>query len=455
MSLTLDEQAALRSLGERALERLKRKDPSAEAEIYLSRVMDRGLELREGRLETKHESVEEGVGLRVFKDGRAGFAFCVGLELEKIQEQAERVLEQLPFLSPDPHKVLPGPAEAPRSDIAGSLFDAGLLDAPAEERLDAMRRVEAATMAADRRLKRVLRVGYGESRGAVAILNSKGLTATEEGTSCGISVSAVAEAEGEVQVGSAASSARRYADLDFSKLGKEAAFRTVSLLASRKLPTARRAVVFDPWVAGELLELIAGMLSADSVQRGRSLLAGKIGKRVGSALATFIDDPLRAGGVASSLYDGEGVPTRRKVPIEAGVVREYFYDSASASKDGVASNGSAGRASFKGLPSPGSSNFYLAPGKTSRDALIKDTKDGILVLELMGMHTADPVSGEFSVGLSGVEISGGALGSGVRGAMVSGNLLDLLDRLDAVADDLSFFSSAASPTFRVRDLTVA
>jgi PmbA protein len=185
------------------------------------------------------------------------------------------------------------------------------------------------------------------------------------------------------------------------------------------------------------------------------LLAGKRGKRVGSALATFIDDPLRQAGLASSIFDGEGVPTRRKVPIDAGVVRDYFYDTAAASKDGCESNGSAGRGSFRGLPSPGSSNFYLEPGAMTREALLEDTRDGILVLELMGMHTADPVSGEFSVGLAGVEIKDGKLGGAVRGAMVSGNLLDLLDRLDAVADDLVFYGSSAAPTFRVRDLTVA
>lgn len=445
----------LQALGEQSLDWVRREAPGVDAELYLSRVVDRGLELREGRLETLHESVEEGVGVRLIRDGRAGFAFCVGLELPQVQATVRRVLEQLPFLPPDPHKALPCGHGAADEALARTLLDRGLLEAPVDAHLEAMRGLEAATLAADKRVKRVLRVGYGESRGAVAILNTRGVLAHEEGTSCGISVSAVAEAAGEVQVASAASTGRRYADLDLGRIAADAAFRTVSALGGRKLPTARRAVVFDPWVAGELIELIAAMLSADAVQRGRSLLAGKRGKRVGSALATFIDDPLRPAGLASSLFDGEGVLTRRKVPIDAGVVRDYFYDTPTASKEGVESNGSAGRGSYKGVPSPGSSNFYLEPGAMTREALLEDTQDGILVLELMGMHTADPVSGEFSVGLSGIELSGGKLGGAVRGAMVSGNLLDLLERLDAVADDLAFHSTSASPTFRVRDMTVA
>ncbi|MCX5788519.1 MAG: TldD/PmbA family protein [Elusimicrobia bacterium] len=445
----------LRGLAERALERLKPKASGADIELYVSRVTDRGIELREGQLETLQESVEEGVGLRVIRDGRAGFAFCVGLDLDEVERAFDRVLDQLTFLPPDPDKVLPAPQAAAGDAVLASLLEPGLLDAPAQARIDALKTLEADTLKADGKVKRVLRGGYGESRGSVAIASTRGVMAYEEATSCGVSVSAVAEQDAEVQIGSASSAGRRYADLDFARVAREAAYRTVVQLGAKKLPTARRAVVFDPWVSAEVLELIAGMLSADAVQRGRSLLAGKLGRSVGSALATFIDDPRRPGGLASSLFDAEGVPTRRKTSIEAGVVREYFYDASTAAKEGRASNGSAGRGSYKGVPSPGSSNFYLQPGAMTRDALIRDTADGILVLELMGLHTADPVSGEFSVGLSGVEIKDGRLGAGVRGAMVSGNLLDLLSRLDAVGDDLVFYAGSASPTFRVADLTVA
>ncbi|MBI5200650.1 MAG: TldD/PmbA family protein [Elusimicrobia bacterium] len=455
MSLALDADQ-LQAVGARTLDFLKKAAPDAQAEIYVSRVVDRGLELREGKLETLHESAEEGVGIRIIRGGRGGFAFCVGVESETIEAASRSLLEQLKFLPPDEHKVLPESAPVKIDDaIAGTLLDETLLDADADSRLERMRKLESDTLKADKRVKRVLRVGYGESRGAVSIVNTRGVSAFEQGTSCGVSVSAVAEGSGETQVGSAASSGRRFTDLDFDKIPSDAAFRTVALLDGKKLPTARRSIVFDPWVAPELLELIAGMLSADSVQRGRSLLAGKRGKRVGSDLATFVDDPLRRGGPASAFFDGEGVPTRRKVPIDGGCVRDYFYDAATAHKEGVESNGSAGRASYKSLAGPGSSNFYLEPGTLTREALFEDTKSGILVLELMGMHTADPVSGEFSVGLSGVEIKDGRLGSAVKGAMLSGNLLDLLDRLDAVADDLSFYGACASPTFRVRDLTVA
>ncbi|MDD5657081.1 MAG: metallopeptidase TldD-related protein, partial [Elusimicrobia bacterium] len=138
-----------------------------------------------------------------------------------------------------------------------------------------------------------------------------------------------------------------------------------------------------------------------------------------------------------------------------GVLKDYFYDTYTAAKDGRPGNASAGRGSYKGLPSPTHSNFYLAPGRATREELIAGTADGVLIMEIMGMHMADPISGEFSVGVSGLAISGGRLGQPVRKAMISGNLLDVLAGIDGVADDLTFYGSLGAPTFRVAQINVA
>jgi PmbA protein len=243
--------------------------------------------------------------------------------------------------------------------------------------------------------------------------------------------------------------------LEWARVGREAAQRTTALLGAQKPPTGSRSVVFDPWVAGEFLDLVAGLLCADQVQRGKSLLAGKLGQSVGSSVITFVDDPRRAGGLASSLFDDEGAPTQRKTMIEGGVVKEFFYDAYTAAREKRASNASAGRGSYRGLPSPGCTNFFLAPGKMTREALLSSTEDGLLVLDVMGMHMADPISGEFSVGVSGLLIEKGKLAKPVKAAMISGNLLELLGRVDAVADDLTFYGGMGAPTFRVSHMTVA
>ena len=146
------------------------------------------------------------------------------------------------------------------------------------------------------------------------------------------------------------------------------------------------------------------------------------------------------------------MPTRDNAMISGGILRGYFHDTASAAREGGSSNGCAFRGSYKNTPSPGASNLYLAPGELTRAGLIAGTREGILVSEVLGMHMVDPISGAFSVGISGLAVEKGSLTHPVKGAMIAGNLLEMLSRVDGVADDLIFYGSVGAPTFRVSAL---
>lgn len=432
------------------------KGQGAEAEVYLSRSEERGIERRDGELDGVQQSVSLGCGLRVLSRGRMGFACAAGVSVEAIKDLYGKIQAQLPHLQEDAHKTLPArSAPSPDDAVSASLWDDSLFEEAWDSIGKRLEALEQAARAADKRVDSILRAGYGEGRGEVVIASTLGTMTRERGGSCSVGLSALSGGDDDRQVGSAFQSARHRRDLDWDKVGRQVAERTTALLGAAKPPTGVRSVVFDPWVSGEFLDLIAGLLCADQVQRGKSLLAGKLGAKVGSELVTFVDDPRRPAGLGSALYDDEGVPTRAKTMIEGGVVREYFYDSYTARREGRASNGSAGRGSYRGLPSPGSSNFFLRPGTMTRAALIEGTRDGLLVLDVMGMHMADPISGEFSVGVSGLLIENGRIGKPVKAAMISGNLLELLERVDAVASDLTFYGSMGAPTFRVSRMTVA
>lgn len=443
--------------GAEALDAMRRKDPALSVELYLASGSSRGLELREGRLENIHESQSLGTGLRISDGSRMAFGSRAGFDPAGTLELFDRVRAQLPYLVADPHRKFPGREEVPASDagLQATLWDDTLFKRPLRDLVPPLQEMESQALSADRRVKRVLRSGYGESGGEVAILGSNGIRVWARGTHVSVGLSVLAGSNGETQVGSGSRSARHLQELDFSQAAREASWRATALLVSRKLPARRRSVLFDPWVAGEFLDLMASAMGADQVQHGKSLLRGKLGQAVASPAVSLVDDPRRARGVSSSLFDDEGVPTQTKAMVDRGVLRELFYDTYTGSKDSRKSNGSAGRPSFRGTPSPGPSNFYLAPGEISRDSLIRDTPEGILVFEVMGMHTADPISGDFSVGISGVAVEGGELTHGVRGSMLSGNLLELFGRVDAAASDLTFYGSVGAPTFRARDLTIA
>lgn len=455
---TVAAETPLLELADRGLEWVRRNlGPGADAELFLCRGRDRGLEVREGRLETLQESQDHGVGLRVLRGGRMGFAYAAGLEASALEHIFRQVSEQLPFIPPDENRALPAP-QPPAGEtkgLAASMNDPSLFEKPLQDQMPRLEAMQALALSSDKRVRRVLRLGYGESWSEVAVVNTLGVRSIESGSHCSVGLATVAEKGGQVQLGAGSASGRFYADLDFDRAARDAAFRAGVLLDAKKPPSKRRAVLFDPWVSGEFLDLIAGALSADQIQRGKSLFKGKLGSAVASPQVRLIDDPWRPRGLASASFDDEGVPTRRKVMVDGGTLRELFYDTYSARKDKRASNGCAGRASYKGTPSPSSSNFFMEAGAVGRDKLLADTADGVLVLEVMGMHTADPVSGEFSVGLSGIAVEGGKLTYGVRGAMLAGNMLELLERVDCVADDLAFYGRIASPTFRVSDMMVA
>lgn len=441
---------------ERALEAARREAPGLSVEVYAARGRERALERKEARPEQFVESAEEGLGLRLSDGNRMAFVCGGGLTPEVAADLARRAKAQLPLMPADPARVLPAPQDAPvPAGLSRTLHDEAAFITPLEDLAPRLDDAAARAMRGCKGVKKVLHAGYSESFSEVAVVSSTGVRAYERGSSAGVGFSMAASKGAELQVGSGSRAARSAAELDWDAAAQEAAFRAAVLLGSKKLPGKKRDVLFDPWVASDVLDLIAGPLSAEAVQRGRSLLKGKIGKRVASKAVSLVDDPHRPAGLGSALFDDEGLPTRRKMMVERGILREFYYDAYTAARDKVASNGSASRGGYRGLPGPSPTNLILEPGKLTRAALLGDTNDGILVFEIMGMHTADPVSGELSVGVSGVAVRRGELTHGIKGAMLSTNILKLFGAVDAVADDLVSYGSLCAPTFRAAGLQIS
>ncbi len=452
----MESQESLRDIAKEGLDWIqKNRSKGVEVEIYISRAKERGAEFREGKLNGIQYDSSEGVGVRVFKDARIGFASASKASLERIKELYAQALAHTPYLEEDAYKGFPRPVISKENGAwTKTLKDRSLFEEDWEilfPRLEVMQQMALKVP----RVVSALRAGYGEMESEVAIENTLGVSVYESGTSVSAGLSVMAKDASEVQIGSAFQSSRRKEALDFKKIGQEAAERGVCLLGARKIPSAARSVIFPPMVGVEFLEIVSDLLCADQIQKGKSLLAGKLGAKVAASQVSLMDDPWMEAGLASSLYDDEGLPTKPKTMMDGGVLKEYFYDSYTAKKEGRLSNGCASRGSFKGVPSPSSSNFYLKPGALSYDEIISRTSQGIILIEVMGMHMADPISGEFSVGASGLAVERGRVTHPVKNAMISGNILDILKGIDAIGSDLTFFGSAGSPTFRVESLMVA
>jgi len=447
----MDKDRANLGIAEAAV-KLAGKQGAGQAEAYISRQKELNIDVRNGHVETMKFAEDSGLGLRVICGARAGFSYSTDLSMEGIKTTVRQALANCGQTALDPYHSLPAPDMAyPELD----LYDPELKEATIEAKIDLAKAMEQTALDHDPRVKIIESAAYQDGEVLVTIVNSRGMKLTCRHGYCGIYLALAASEDSDTQNGFALDYRLKYKQLNPAKVGRDAAQRAVRMLGATPAPTKKTIVMLDPYVATSFLSLIAPALTGEAVQKGRSLFAGRIGDKVISGKLTIIDDGTLPGGIASAPFDGEGVAAASTVLIKNGVLQGFLYNSYTAAKENVRSTGNGVRSSFKGTPEVGTTNFFIDTGQTAVDDLIKDVSDGIYITEVMGMHTANPISGDFSVGVAGLWIEGGKLTKPVRGMALGGNIIDLLASVDAVGDDLQFYGSKGSPTLRLAEMTVS
>jgi PmbA protein len=244
-------------------------------------------------------------------------------------------------------------------------------------------------------------------------------------------------------------------ELDPVYIGEEAAKAATQLLSAGSTQTAQTTVVFDRQVTAQFLEAVSPMFLSSYVQKGKSMLRGKLGENIASPLITLLDNGRIPGALGTAPFDAEGILTNETPLIEGGSLKAYLYDFHTALKAGVHSTGNAARGGYKTLPDVSTTNFYLKPGARSLSQLTQSVSNGILITKVMGMHTANPISGDFSVGAAGILIENGKLTRPVRGIAIAGNLLKMLSQVQEVGSDLRWFGSTGAPSLLIDGITVS
>ena len=370
--------------------------------------------VRLGQVETLKESGAKVLGVRVFHGQRAANTYTSDFSAAGLDQLVSSAVALARITSEDPTSGLPQPSELGKLDADLDLYYQDVYSLSTEQRIEYARRAEKAATSADARIQNSEGGSFDAADGRKVLANSLGFVGEYKRSYCSVSAVPVAKDEnGAMQRDFWYSVARSIKLLDSpEEVGKVAAQRTLRRLGARKVKTAQVPVIFDPMVARSLLDSIAEAVNGDSVYRGASFLAGKLGEKVAGANVTVVDDGTMLGGFGTSPFDGEGVKSRRTVVIDKGVLTSYLLNTYTAKKLGLKTTGNASRG-LAGTPGIGVGNFYLEAGERKPELIIGDVKEGLYVTEFLGFGV-NLVTGDFSRGASGMWISGGQLAFPVR-----------------------------------------
>ncbi|MBI4830856.1 MAG: TldD/PmbA family protein [Candidatus Lindowbacteria bacterium] len=422
------------------------------AEGFFARTRSTTVEVSGGKVEAVKVRESSGIGLRVLAGTRLGFAHTSDLAESGIRRAAKDAFANAESSFSDPYNQFPARA---REYAKMEWFDRELATLGIDTRIERAMQMESSARRYDERITKVRQSSILDMTFEARLANTNGVSLCHEGTSCTASLLAVAEANGEAQMGWDFDHSFYFRELRAEQIGRMAARRALDLLGASQIGSTTVAVILDSPVASEFLAAVGHALMADQVQKRKSLFAGKIGQRVASANVTIIDDGTFEKGLSPAPADGEGVPSQKTTLIEAGTLKRFLHNTYTAGKDGVESTGNGIRSSYASIPEVGASNFYLCPGDITRADLIGGCSRAYLVTDAMGMHTIDLVSGDFSVGASGLWIEDGKVKFPVRETTIAGNVKDILTSIEKVADDLRFYSRYGSPTILVGNIVVS
>ncbi|MFL5866576.1 MAG: TldD/PmbA family protein [Thermoleophilaceae bacterium] len=405
---------------------------AGDAEAWTEETVSRHVRVYEGAVESLSDAGGRGLGIRAFDDGRAGYAYGTDLSDEGVAELAKAAFGAAEVVDSDEHGGLP--EEFGATPIEG-LHSPALAGWSTEEKVELALGVERAARAREG-VTQVETVVYSDAEARVAIANSRDFSAGFESTQAWSYASAFAGEGADLMTGLGVGLGREPGELDPEAIGSEAAERALALVGARAPETRRCPVVLDTFVAASFVGFIGGMLSAEAVQRGRSLFAGKEGEDVADASVSLVDDGAVPDGPDSSPFDGEGSPTRRTPLIEGGRLETFLFDTRTGRKAGRATTGNASRGSYRSPPSVGTTNLILQPREGTLDELVARAGDGLYVTDVAGLHSGvNPVSGTFSVGASGRLIENGELGRPVRELTIASDLVGMLRAVEGVGSE--------------------
>ncbi len=419
-------------------------------EIYRVESQDLSVEAKNGQIDSLDQAVERGVAVRLFKGGRCGFACSSDETTAFLDRMVDLAYNSLTIVEEGGRLELPSKDRG--APVGGRGAGAVLPSSPSKHQMALD--LERFAKAYDSRVSRVRDASYAEETKTVTLKNSRGLECTHQKTRYTLSLMVMAEEKGNQEMAWDNDFAADFDRLDPRSLAERAAEKATSQLGGKPVNTQKSPVLLDNAVASSFLGVLSTSFYGDQVQKNRSALKGKVGQPIYSKLLHIVDDGNLDGGFSSFPFDAEGMPTRVNETVSAGILKGFLYDLAAAEKEKIIGTGNAVRPNYKEPPRVGATNFFIAKGRGGLEDLLRDMNKGFWIRDVIGVHTVDAVTGDFSLGASGLWIDGGKRSHPVRGVTISGNLHEMLKKVVGVGEDLRFYHSFGSPSVLVSELDI-
>jgi PmbA protein len=430
----------------------KKGAQASDVMIQIGRSAD--VRVRDQQIEDLTQATSKGAGIRVFAQGKLGFVWTSDFSTASLEACVEKAVALAKVSAANPHNGLPSKKDLQRIPKVGPLFDEQVAALAPDWKVKTALEMERVLRSIDSRITTIDNCGAGESVSSVFMASSDGVFAESRGTSVYLYAQPVASDGKGLQTSSWYDAKRFLGDLESAEsVAREAANRTLRLIGAKKAKTQKIPVIFDPVMAAGFIASVAHGCNGDAVFKKSTFLHDKLGERVAVDGFTIFDDGLLPRGLATSPFDGEGVPTRKTALIDNGMLKSFTYDSMTARKAKTQSTGNAARG-YRSLPSIGTHNLYLPAGKTKASDLISGVKQGLYVTRMLG-NGANLVTGEYSRGANGIFIENGELTWPVQEVTIAGNLRSMLLGIDAIGDDFRFHGSTGAPSIRFAELTVS
>lgn len=428
--------------------------PGEQIEVVAGRSRSTEVRAHRGEVEQFASAASAGVGIRVIRDHRQGFAHAGTLDADVLDETLADARDNARFASPDEWLGLAEPDGVPVPDL--DLWRDGLDEVTPEDRIELALALERAARSGDARITGVESADYADGIAETVIVSTTGIRVASRDAACHVSVYCVAEDGDDTQTGFGFSVGRLPSELDVEVAATDAVRRATRLLGATKPGSERTTIVLDPYVTAQFLSIIGGTLSGESVLKGRSLFADRLGEEVASSLVTLVDDPTNVLAHTAAETDGEGLASRRNLLIEAGRLQTFVHNAYTARRSGTVSTANAVRG-ISSTPGAGCRALALAPGTLDQEALLAEVGDGVLISSVSGLHSGvNAVSGDFSTGAEGLRIEGGELGAPLREFTIGSTLQRMLADVVAIGSDVEWLPMrAAGQSLVIGDVTVS